>query len=154
MAYSTISLIKQQKFFDKNIICFIFLFHKFLNQITIFSLEKLIRKNELDEPVVHYIRDAVHRRFLASFVEENPLNSSKVEVEGQPQFELEASDDHMSKIIRLRQNFCSSGVRTAVLAAQFSFLLSASKAIGDFNYAKEKVENYEKKIFLWKFNFI
>ena len=52
----------------------------------------------------------------------------------------------MSKIIRLRQNFCSSGVRTAVLAAQFSFLLSASKAIGDFNYAKEKVENYEKKI--------
>ena len=90
---------------------------------------------------------------MASFVEENPLDSSKVELEGQPQFELEASEDPMSKIIRLRQNFCSSGVRTAVLAAQFSFLLSASKAIGDFNYAKEKVENYEKKCLYMKIQF-
>ena len=126
---------------------FYFFSHKFLNHIIFLSLEKLIRKNELDEPVVHYIRDAVHRRFMASFVEENPLSSSQVELEGQPQFELEASEDHLSKIIRLRQNFCSSGVRTAVLAAQFSFLLSASKAIGDLNYAKEKVKNYEKKSF-------
>ena len=93
----------------------------------------------MDESVVHYIRDAVHKRFLGTFVEDNLNNSRKTGFEGQLQFELEALEDQSAKTIKLRQSLSGSGVRGAVLAAQYGFLLSASEVIGDTNYCQDLV---------------